>query len=234
MIKMLVDYFPRIVNAMGQTILMLIISVILGITIGLVLGILITISSDGGLSPNKYLNKILGTIVNITRSIPFILLAIILIPFTRIVVGRAFGTFAASVPLTVIASALFARFTEQALKEVSPNIIKSGQAMGASKLQIVVHFMLKEASSSLVLGYTSAIISIISYSTAMGVLGGGGIGDFAIYNGYTANNTKLMVIVIIIMIIFVQIIQFIGNMVSKKLDKSRKWEEYEKNIFISF
>src|SRR5690554_2445710 len=167
MLKLFIDNADKIFSSLLETVVMLVISITIGMIVGLVVGVFITISDENGLSPNKYLNKILGTIVNITRSIPFILLAIILIPFTRIVVGRAFGTFAASVPLTVIASALFARFTEQALKEVSPNIIKSGQVMGASKLQIVVHFMLKEASSSLVLGYTSAIISIISYSTAM-------------------------------------------------------------------
>lgn len=222
MLDIFVEYFDRIINAMSETVVMLIISISLGVIIGLFLGILITISSDNGIKPNRYINRILGTIVNITRSIPFILLAIILIPFTRFVVGRAFGTLAASVPLTIIASSLFARFTEQALKEVSPNIIKSAQVMGASKFQIVFYFMLREAAPSLVLGFTSAIISIISYSTAMGVLGGGGIGDFAIYHGYTSNNIDLMIVVIIIMIIFVQIVQAIGNLIAKKLDKSRK------------
>lgn len=222
MIDVFVEYFDRIASAMGETVVMLLIAIVLGIVIGLFLGIIITISSDDGIAPNKYLNRVLGIIVNITRSIPFILLAIILIPFTRFVVGRAFGTLSASVPLTIISSALFARFTEQALKDVSPNIIKSAQVMGASKFQIVFYFMLKEAAPAIALGYTSAIISIISYSTAMGVLGGGGIGDFAIYHGYTSNNIDLMLIVIIIMIIFVQIIQAIGNFISKRLDKSRK------------
>lgn len=222
MFDLFIQYFDRIKDAMAETIVMLIISITIGMIIGLLLGITLTITNENGLSPNKYVCKILGTIVNITRSIPFILLAIILIPFTRLVVGRAFGTFAASVPLTIIASALFARFTEQSLREVNPNILKSGIVMGANKLQIVFFIMLKEAAPSIALGFTSAIISIISYSTAMGILGGGGIGDFAIYHGYTSNNIDLMIIVIIIMIIFVQIIQMIGNIIAKRLDKSRK------------
>jgi D-methionine transport system permease protein len=201
---------------------MLLISVSIGILLGLITGFIITITSAKGLSPNKIINTILGMIVNITRSIPFILLAIILIPFTRINIGRAFGTLAASVPLTIIASSLFARFTEQSLKEVNPNIIKSAKVMGASKLQIVLFFMLREAAPSIILGFTSAIISIVSYSTAMGILGGGGIGDFAIYHGYTSNNTDLMIIVIIIMVIFVSLIQLLGSFIAGKLDKSRK------------
>jgi len=222
MLKLFIDNADKIFSSLLETVVMLVISITIGMIVGLVVGVFITISDENGLAPNKYVNKILGTIVNVTRSIPFILLAIILIPFSRFVVGRAFGTLAASVPLTIIGCALFARFTEQALKEVNPNIINSGRVIGASKLQIVYYFMLKEAAPSIALGFTSACISIVSYSTAMGILGGGGIGDFAIYHGYTANNFKLMFIVIIIMIIFVQLIQMVGNIIAKKLDKSRK------------
>jgi len=222
MYELLKTNYQEILNALFETLQMMTIAVVIGMVLGLVIGILITVTAKGHLSENNVVNTILQTIVNITRSIPFILLAIILIPFTRFVVGRAYGTIAGSVPLTIIAIALFARFTEQALKEVSINIIKSAEAMGASKLQIVFHFMLKEARSSLVLGFTSAIISIISYSTAMGILGGGGIGDFAIYHGYNMNNFKLMFLVIIIMVIIVQIIQLIGNSLANKLNKKKR------------
>lgn len=222
MYKLFIDNFDNIIKALLETFQMMTIALVIGIIFGLIIGILITITSKDNISPNKVINNLLGLIVNITRSIPFILLAIILIPVTRFIVGRAFGTLAGSVPLSIISVALFARFTEQALKEVSPNIIKSAQAMGAKKWQIVIYFMLKESRSSLILGYTSAIISIISYTTAMGILGAGGIGDFAIYHGYNMNNFKLMFIIIIIMIIIVQTIQILGNYLANKLNKQRK------------
>lgn len=222
MIKEFIANYDNILSAFRETFIMLGISVGVGIILGLVIGISISITGPNGLGPNKVVHQILGLGVNITRSIPFILLAIVLIPFTRFVIGRAFGTYAASIPLTIIATALFARFTEQSLSEVNPNIIKSGEVMGASKFQIIFHFMLKEAVSSLVLGFTSGIISVVSYSTVMGILGGGGIGDFAIYHGYTSNNRTLMFVVIIMMVIFVSVIQITGNIISNQLDKSRK------------
>lgn len=222
MLNIFKNHYNEILKALYESFQMMAIALIIGVVFGLIIGVIITITSNNHISPNKTLNNLLGLIVNITRSIPFILLAIILIPVTRFIVGRAFGTMAGSVPLSIISIALFARFTEQALKEVSPNIIKSALAMGASKLQIVKNFMLKEARSSLILGYTSAIISIISYTTAMGILGAGGIGDFAIYHGYNMNNYQLMFIVIIIIFIIVQIIQLIGNYLANKLNKQRK------------
>lgn len=222
MLKMFIDYYNDIISALGETFTMLGIALVIGLLGGLVLGIFLNITNINGLKPNKVIYNILGGIVNVTRSIPFILLAIMLIPFTRFIVGRAFGTVAASVPLTIISIALFARFTEQSLSSVNPNIINSAKAMGATNRQIVFEFMIKEELPSMILGFTSAIISIISYSTIMGILGGGGIGDFAIYYGYTSNNRKLMYVVIIIMIIIVSIIQIIGNFLSKYLDKNRR------------
>lgn len=222
MINTFIEYYDRILKALNETIIMLGIALAFGLVLGLVLGIILYITSKNGLSPNKIIYNILGFIVNITRSIPFILLAIILIPFTRIVAGRAFGTVAASVPLTIISIALFSRFTEQSLNSVNLNVINTAKVMGATKRQIIFDFLLKEVRPNLILGFTSAIISIISYSTIMGILGGGGIGDFAIYHGYTANNRSLMYVVIIIMIILVSIVQIIGNILARKLDKTRK------------
>src|SRR5690554_507528 len=222
MINTFIEYYDRILKALNETIIMFGIALAFGLVLGLVLGIILYITSKNGLSPNKIIYNILGFIVNITRSIPFILLAIILIPFTRIVVGRAFGTVAASVPLTIISIALFSRFTEQSLNSVNLNIINTAKVMGATKKQIIFDFLLKEVRPNLILGFTSAIISIISYSTIMGILGGGGIGDFAIYHGYTANNRSLMYVVIIIMIILVSVVQIIGNILARKLDKTRK------------
>ncbi|MCG7377883.1 ABC transporter permease [Paenibacillus sp. ACRSA] len=214
-----IKYQDEIWQAIGDTFVMVGISIAAAILIGLPLGTLLYLFRRGQRYENKPLFTILGSLVNIIRSFPFLLLVVFMIPFTRIVVGTSIGTLAASVPLSVIAIALYARLVEQALLDVPKGVVEAATSMGASTLQLVVKFLYVEARSSLILGLTTATISFISYSTVMGIVGGGGVGDFAIRYGYQRYETDIMLFTIIIMIILVQTIQFTGSRLSRWLDR---------------
>jgi len=215
----IIEYQSEIWLSIGQTFIMVGISLLAAILVGLPLGTYLYLSRRGNLYENKFLFIILDTYVNIVRSFPFLLLVVFLIPFTRFVVGTAIGTMAATVPLAIISIAYYARLVQQSLLDVPKEIIEAAISMGASKTQIIFKFLYREARSGLVFGLTTATISFISYSTVMGIVGGGGVGDFAIRYGYQRFETELMMFTIIMMIIFVQIIQVSGTMISKKLDK---------------
>ncbi|WP_338541713.1 methionine ABC transporter permease [Paenibacillus tundrae] len=214
-----IKYQDEIWQAIGDTFVMVGISIAAAILIGLPLGTLLYLFRRGQRYENKPLFTILGSLVNIIRSFPFLLLVVFMIPFTRIVVGTSIGTLAASVPLSVIAIALYARLVEQALLDVPKGVVEAATSMGASTLQLVVKFLYVEARSSLILGLTTATISFISYSTVMGIVGGGGVGDFAIRYGYQRYETDIMLFTIIIMIILVQTIQYAGSRLSRWLDR---------------
>lgn len=215
----IIAYQSEIWVAIGQTFIMVGISILAAILIGLPLGTFLYLSRRGNLYENTWLFSILDTIVNIVRSFPFLLLVVFLIPFTRFVVGTALGTMAATVPLSIISIAYYARLVEQSLLDVPKGIVEAAISMGASKTQVIFKFLYLEARSGLIFGLTTATISFISYSTVMGIVGGGGIGDFAIRYGYQRYESELMLFTIVIMIIFVQIIQITGTKISKKLDK---------------
>ena len=163
--------------------------------------------------------SVINLVVNIIRSFPFLLLVVFLIPFTRFVIGTAIGTAAATIPLSIIAIAHYSRLVEQSLLDVPKGVMEAAISMGASVREVIFKFLYVEARSGLVLGLTTSIISFISYSTIMGVVGGGGIGDFAIRYGYQQFKTDLMMYMIIIMVILVQLIQFVGTTVSRMIDK---------------
>lgn len=215
----IIEYQPEIWLSIGQTFIMVGISILAAILVGLPLGTYLYLSRQGNLYENKLLFSTLDIFVNIVRSFPFLLLVVFLIPFTRFVVGTAIGTMAATVPLSIISIAYYARLVEQSLLDVPKGIIEAAISMGASKTQVIFKFLYREARSGLIFGLTTATISFISYSTVMGIVGGGGIGDFAIRFGYQRYETELMIFIIVIMIIFVQAIQIIGTKTSKKLDK---------------
>lgn len=217
--EMLERYQTEIWQAIGDTFTMVGISLAAAILIGLPLGTWIYLTRKGQLYENLYLSGILNSIVNVIRSFPFLLLVVFLIPFTRMVVGTSIGTEAASVPLSIIAIAYYSRLVEQALLDVPRGIVETARAMGASGWQIVFKFLYVEARSGLVLGLTTSAISFISYSTVVGIVGGGGIGDFAIRYGYQRFETDVMVYMIILMIILVQAVQFTGSLVSRLIDK---------------
>lgn len=215
----IIAYQPEIWLSIWQTFIMVGVSILAAVLIGLPLGTYLYLSRKGNLYENKVTFFILDSFVNIIRSFPFLLLVVFLIPFTRFVVGTAIGTTAATVPLAIISIAYYARLVEQSLLDVPKGIIEAAISMGATKNQIIFKFLYREARSGLVFWLTTATISFISYSTIMGIVGGGGVGDFAIRYGYQRYENELMLFTIVIMIIFVLLIQFTGTKISKRLDK---------------
>lgn len=202
-----------------ETLEMMLTAMIISLIIGLLLGFILFITNLNGINKNKTIYFIISSVINIIRSIPFILFIIVIIPFNRIVLGTGFGVNASKIPLTFIGIATFARFVEKDLLDVDKNIYETSYALGANTIQYFIYFLLREARSGLVLSFTSTTISILSYSTVMGIIGGGGLGYLAISEGYYNFNYPLMWIIIIMMIILVQIIQVIGNTIANKIDK---------------
>lgn len=216
---MLADNAQLIWTGLLQTVYMSGIALIVSYVIGLPLGIALVTTEKGHILPNTPFNKILGAIVNITRSIPFIILLFAVIPFTRIVVGTSIGTMAATVPLTIAAIPFVARIVESSLKEIDWGIVEAAVAMGASPLQIVFRVLLPEAIPSLLLGATITAITLISYSAMAGVVGGGGLGDIAVRYGYYRYETQTMLVTVAILVVIVQLVQSLGNFLSQKLNK---------------
>lgn len=206
----------------GQTLLMVFASTFFGYLFGLPLGVLLCTSDKDGIRPNKALYRVLDIIVNIGRSIPFIILLILIIPFTRLLVGKSYGTWATIVPLTVSAIPFIGRMVEGSLKEVDKGVIEAAQSMGASDLQIILKVLIAEAKPSLINGATITLGTIIGYSAMAGTVGGGGLGDIAIRYGYYRYQTDIMIETVVIIIALVQLFQFVGNFLSKKLDKRLK------------
>lgn len=217
--EILVQYEAEILSSIGETFVMVGVSILAAILLGLPVGTFLFLLRKGQVLENRFAFSTLNLLVNIIRSFPFLLLVVFLIPFTRFVIGTAIGTAAATVPLAIIAIAHYSRLVEQALLDVPKGVMEAAISMGASVKEIIVKFLYVEARSGLVLGLTTSIISFISYSTIMGVVGGGGIGDFAIRYGYQQFKTDLMIYMIIIMVILVQLIQFTGTTVSRLIDK---------------
>ncbi|WP_413377294.1 methionine ABC transporter permease [Alkalihalobacillus sp. 1P02AB] len=217
--EVLVQYQAVIWQAIGETFVMVGVSILAAILLGLPVGTLLFLSRRGQILENQFVFSTFNLLVNIIRSFPFLLLVVFLIPFTRLIVGTAIGTAAATIPLSIIAIAHYSRLVEQSLLDVPKGVMEAAISMGASVREIIFKFLYVEARSGLVLGLTTSIISFISYSTIMGVVGGGGIGDFAIRYGYQQFKTDLMLYVIVIMVILVQLIQFTGTTVSRLIDK---------------
>lgn len=213
------QYEAEIWRAISETFFMVGVSIVAAVLIGLPIGTYLFLCGKGKLLENRVVYNILNLAVNTIRSFPFLLLVVFLIPFTRLIVGTAIGTVAATVPLSIIAIAHYARLVEQSLLDVPKGVIEAAVSMGASVRRIIFSFLFVEARSGLVLGLTTSIVSFISYSTIMGVVGGGGIGDFAIRYGYQQFKTDLMLYMIFIMIILVQLIQMIGTAAARWLDK---------------
>jgi D-methionine transport system permease protein len=198
---------------------MLLASLLAAVLLGLPMGTVLYLSRIGGPYPRRTLHAVLNTYVNVVRSVPFLLFVVALIPFTRFVVGTSFGTAAASVPLAFVAIALYARFTEQTLLDVPEQTVELARSLGAAPYQLVLRFLYPEARSGLVLSLTTVTISLISYSTIMGVVGGGGVGDFAIRYGYQTYEYSLMYTTIALMVVLVMLIQGGGSLLARLLDK---------------
>lgn len=202
-----------------ETLYMTVVSCLLAYLFGTPLGVILNITSKEGIKPNKWVNSILGIIINIFRSVPFIILAIYILPFTKLVVGTKIGNTAMIVPLVVSAIPFVARMIESSLKEVDKGVIEASQAMGTSDFKIIWKVLLPEARPSILIGAAISITTILGYSTMAGFIGGGGLGKIAIDYGYYRYNDTVMLIAIAILIVIVQVFQEVGMLVSKKLDK---------------
>jgi len=202
-----------------DTLQMTVISTIMAMIIGIPLGVVLVVTSKGHILEDAALNKILGAIVNATRSIPFIILMVAIIPFTRMVVGTSIGTTAACVPLTLAAIPFLARLVETSIKDIQFGVIEAAQSMGASPFQIIRKVLLPEALPTIIDNVTVLIVNLIGYSAMAGAIGGGGLGDIAIRYGYQRFQGDIMLATIIILIIMVQVIQMIGDGLSKAMNK---------------
>jgi len=209
-----------VIESTWQTLVMVFFSGLFSMLIGLPLGILLyTTGSEeqGGITPRPLLNNILGRIVNIFRSFPFLILMILLLPFSRLIIGKSIGTAATIVPLSVAAAPFVARVIETALKEVDPGVIQAARSMGSTNSQIIFKVLLPEALPSLVDGITLTIINLIGYSAMAGVIGGGGLGDLAIRYGYQRFNSVILFWAVIVILVLVELVQFAGNKISSKM-----------------
>lgn len=219
-IERLIDYWPPLVESLGETGIMMAFAMLAALLFGLPLGTLLFLTAEGKPMENKWIYQFANLFVNIVRSFPFLLLVIAMQPAIRFFYGRATGNpIAASFPMMVIAIVLYARFVEQSLLDLPKGLLETAESMGATIPQLVWKFLFPEARSSLVIGFTTAFVSFLSYSTIMGVVGGGGIGDFAIRYGYQRYETDIMYGAIFIIIVFVEIIQRFALVFAKKLDK---------------
>jgi D-methionine transport system permease protein len=202
-----------------ETLYMVPVSTVLAYIAGIPLGIILVITSPGHITENRLVNFVLGIIINVGRSIPFIILLVFLIPFTRWIVGTFIGTTAVIVPLTVAAIPFVARMVESSLKEIPWGVIEAALAMGASPMQIIRKVLIPESMPSLILGATITTITLIGYSAMAGFVGGGGLGDVSLRYGFYRYETELMFIVIIVLIVLVQVLQMIGDKIAARLDK---------------
>ncbi|MBD8135862.1 MULTISPECIES: methionine ABC transporter permease [Peribacillus] len=204
-------------TAFGDTLYMVAISLIFSGLIGLPLGILLVITRKGHILENKWIFNVLNPIINILRSVPFIILLVALIPFTRMIVGSAIGTNAAIVPLIFYAAPYIARLVENSLLEVDKGIIEAAQAMGATTWQIIYRFLIPEGLSSLILTFTTATIGLVGSTAMAGAVGAGGVGDLALAYGYQRFDTMTMIVTVAALVIIVQLLQSTGNFVSRKI-----------------
>lgn len=208
-----------ILPAFNETVYMVFFSSLFSIIIGLVIGIMLYVTDKGNILENSYINKIVGTIVNIGRSVPFVIMMIAVFPLSKFIVGTSIGSTASIVPLTVAAAPFVARVIETSLKELDKGIIEASISMGASETQIITKVMLPETAPSIIAGITITIINIIGYSAMAGTIGGGGLGDVAVRYGYERFRTDILIISVIIMVVMVQVIQCIGNFFANKFNK---------------
>lgn len=204
------------------TLYMTLVSTLFAYILGLPMGIALVVTAKDGLRPNKIIYKILDIVVNIVRSVPFLILLILVIPFTRAIVGRSYGATATIVPLTLAAAPFIARMVESSLLEVDRGVVEAAQSMGAGLWTIIWKVMLAEARTSLIVGGTIALGTILGYSAMAGAVGGGGLGDIAIRYGYYRYQTDIMLVTVVLLVLLVQILQYVGTKLSKKLDRRLK------------
>jgi D-methionine transport system permease protein len=208
-----------IANSTGETLYMVAVAALIATAFGLPLGVFLATSGKGELFAAPWVNRVLGVVVNATRSTPFIILVVAIIPFTRLIAGTSIGTNAAIVPLTIAAAPFIARLIEGAIREVDQGLIEAARAFGASPLQIVGKVLIPEALPGIVLGLMLAIVSLLGFSAMVGAVGGGGLGDLGIRYGYQRFMPEMMLAVVVVLIVLVQAVQSIGDRLARSLNK---------------
>lgn len=218
-------FTPEVIEMIKQgiyeTLYMTLVATFFGYLIGLPMGVLLCVTGKAGLKPNAVIYKVLDIIANIVRSIPFLILLILLIPFTRLLLGQSYGSTATIVPLVAAAIPFIARMIESSLKEVDAGVIEAARSMGASTFRIIVKVLLVEARTSIITGATIAIGTILGYSAMAGTVGGGGLGDIAVRYGYYRYQTDIMIVTVVLLVVLVQIFQSIGMLIANRLDKRK-------------
>lgn len=208
-----------LVKGFGETLYMIFLSTFISYLIGLPLGVILVVTDAQGIRPMKILNRVLGVIVNILRSVPFIILLLAIGPITKAIVGTKIGTNATIVALVFSAAPYIARLVESSIKEVDPGVVEAAQSMGSTTFQIVYKVLIPEAKPSLLVGAAIAITTILGYTAMAGFVGGGGLGDIAIRYGYNRYQTDIMMVTVVILVILVQVFQEFGIRLSKRMDR---------------
>lgn len=208
-----------IIAGVWQTVYMTLVSTLIGYLIGLPWGIALTVTGPEGLHPNRGIYRVLDVLANIMRSVPFLIMLILVMPLTMLLVGKTYGSTATIVPLVISAAPLIARMVESSLNEVDHGVIEAAQSAGASNMQIIFRVLLGEARVSLISGATITVGTILGYSAMAGTIGGGGLGDIAIRYGYYRYQANILWTTVILLVLLVQLFQFIGTMISVKMDK---------------
>ena len=217
--SLIADNLSMLMEGAGETLYMTFVSALFAYVLGLPLGVALIITDQNGLKPMKPLNAVLGWIVNIGRSIPFVILMLAIAPFTRLIVGKAFGTTATIVPLVIAAAPFVARMVEQSLSEIDHGVVEAARTMGASTYQIVWKVLLPESVPSLIRGVAVTVITLVGYSAMAGALGGGGLGDIAVRYGMHRYQYDVMMLTLVLIIVIVQVIQVLFDIVAKRIDK---------------
>jgi D-methionine transport system permease protein len=204
-----------LIESIKQTVTMVAVAALLSTLIGLPLGVLLVVTAPGQFLERPLFNRVAGTLINLVRSTPFIILMVAIIPFTRLIAGTTVGTFAAIVPLTVAITPLYARLAETAMREVDQSLIEAAESMGATPLQIIFKVLLPEALPGIIAGQTVTLVSLIGYSAMAGTVGGGGLGDLGIRFGYQRFMPEVMVAVVVILVLIVQSVQMTGDLAAR-------------------
>lgn len=207
------------IDGVRETLFMTLLSAIFGYLLGLPMGVALAVTDKNGIRPNAVVYKILDVVANVVRSIPFLILLILIMPLTKLLVGRSYGTAATVVPLTVAAAPFIGRMIESSLNEVDRGVIEAAQSMGADTMTIIIRVLLVEARTSILVGVTIALGTILGYSAMAGIVGGGGLGDIAMRYGYYRYEKEIMFVAVILLVVLVQIFQTLGMKMSVKLDR---------------
>lgn len=207
-----------IISGIGETMYMTLFSTLFGYVLGLPLGVLLAVTDKEGICPNKLVYRVLDVLINIVRSIPFLILLILLIPVTRAIVGKSYGSTATIVPLVAAAAPFIARLVESSIKEVDQGVVEAAKSMGAGNMTIICRVLLVESKTSMITGATIALGTILGYSAMAGTVGGGGLGDIAVRYGYYRYQEDIMFVTVVLLIVLVQVFQWIGMRIAANVN----------------